>query len=60
MRDREREKETVVRRRSRLPHGEPDVGLDPRTLGSQSEPKANTQPLSHKVPQVLKIKSRSS
>ena len=26
---------------------EPDMGLDPRTLGSQPEPKADAQPLSH-------------
>ena len=26
---------------------EPDAGLDPRTLGSSPEPKADTQPLSH-------------
>ena len=26
---------------------EPDVGLDPRTLGSYPEPKADAQPLSH-------------
>ena len=28
-------------------HGEPDVGLDPRTRGSRPELKADTQPLSH-------------
>ena len=38
-RDRQREKQT--------PLGEPDVELDPRTLGSQPEPKANAQPLRH-------------
>ena len=27
--------------------GEPDVGLDPRTPGSHSKPKAAAQPLSH-------------
>ena len=27
--------------------GEPDVGLDPRTLGSGPEPKADAQSLSH-------------
>ena len=26
---------------------EPDAGLDPRTLGSRPEPKADTQPLNH-------------
>ena len=28
-------------------HREPNVGLDPRTLGSHPEPKADAQPLSH-------------
>ena len=37
----------IGRGRSRLPCGEPDVGLDPRTLGSQPEQKADAQPLSH-------------
>ena len=27
--------------------GEPNMGLDPRPLGSGPEPKADTQPLSH-------------
>ena len=37
-------------REKQAPHGagEPDdTGLDPRTLGSQPEPKADIQPLSH-------------
>ena len=38
MRDRERETQAPCR--------EPDVGLDPGTLGSRPEPKAATQPLS--------------
>ena len=38
-RDRQMEKQA--------PFGEPDVGLDPRTLGSGPEPKADTLPLSH-------------
>ena len=29
------------------PRREPDVGLDPGTLGPCPEPKADTQPLSH-------------
>ena len=37
MRDTEREKQA--------PCGEPDMGLDPRTLGSLQEPKADAQPL---------------
>ena len=36
----------IGRGRNRLP-SEPDVGLDPRTLGSRPEPKAYAQPLSH-------------
>ena len=35
------------RGRKQAPYGEPDVGLDPRTLGSHPEPKADAQPLSH-------------
>ena len=31
----------------RSSYGEPDAGLNPRTLGSQPEPKADTEPLSH-------------
>ena len=34
-------------REKQAPCREPDVGLDPRTLGSQPEPKADGQPLSH-------------
>ena len=37
----------IGRRRSRLPHKEPDVGLDPRTPGSQPQLKADAQPLNH-------------
>ncbi|XP_072629464.1 PCNA-interacting partner isoform X3 [Canis lupus baileyi] len=47
MRDTERGRDTS-RGRSRLPHGEADVGLDPRTPGSRPEPKAEAQPLSHR------------
>ena len=35
------------RGRSRLPAEEPDVGLDPRMLGSRPEPKAGAQQLRH-------------
>ena len=38
-RHRQKEKQT--------PCGEPDEGLNPGILGSQPEPKADTQPLSH-------------
>ena len=43
MRDRGRD---ISRGRNRLPAG-PDAELDPRTLGSQTEPKTDAQPLSH-------------
>ena len=43
-RDRERGRD---RGRSKLPAGEPNVRLDPGTLGSQPEPKADAQPLGH-------------
>ena len=46
-RHRERERQ---RHRQREREGlceEPDVGLDPRTLGSHPEPKSDAQPLSH-------------
>ena len=35
------------RQRKRLPYRGPDARLDPRTLGSRPEPKANAQLLSH-------------
>ena len=49
MRQRDREKEGGRDRgRSRLPtEQEPNVGLNPRTLGSQPEQTADTQPLNH-------------
>ena len=46
MRDTERGRDEG-RGRGRLPAGRPDVGLEPRTLGSHPEPKADAQPLSH-------------
>ena len=36
-----------MQREKQAPYGEPDVGLNPRTLGSWPEPKVDTQPLSH-------------
>ena len=51
MRDPQREAET--QKEKQAPCGEPGAGLYPRTLGSQPEPKADTQPLSHPgVPQM--------
>ena len=55
MRDTERERERERdggrqrhrQREKQAPCGEPDVGLNPRTPGSQPEPKADAQPLSH-------------
>ena len=45
MRDTERSRHS--RGRSRVPPGEPDVRLDPRTLESQLEQKVDSEPLSH-------------
>ena len=36
-----RERQRHRQREKQAPCGEPDVGLDPRTLGSQPEPKAD-------------------
>ena len=46
MRDTGRESETQAEGEAGSPR-EPDVGHDPRTLGSHPEPKADAQPLSH-------------
>ena len=43
---RDREKERPRQREKQAPYGEPNAGLDPRTLGSFPEPKADAQPLS--------------
>ena len=49
MRDTERERgrERHRQREKQAPRKEPDAGLDPRTLGSQPEPKADAQLLNH-------------
>ena len=54
MRDTERgrERQKNRQREKQAPHGEPDLGLNPRTPGSRPDPKADTQPLSH--PEVPK------
>ena len=44
--EREREAETQAGEKE-VPGGKPDVGLDPRTVGSHPEAKADTQQLSH-------------
>ena len=46
-RERGRERQRHRLREKQAPCGEPDVGLDSRTLGSCPEPKADTQPLNH-------------
>ena len=46
MRDTQR-RQRHKRRKKQAPCREPDVGLDPGTLGSRPEPKADAQPLSH-------------
>ena len=43
----QREAETHRQRENQAPRREPNMGLNPRTLGSQPELKADAQPLSH-------------
>ena len=43
----ERERQRHRQRENQAPCWEPDVGLDPGTLGSGPMPKAGTKPLSH-------------
>ena len=47
MRDTQRKEERQRQREKQAPCREPDGGLDPKTLGSPLEPKADAQPLSH-------------
>ena len=51
MREREREREGERQRHrqreKQAPCRKPNVGLDPRTLGSRTEPTADADPLSH-------------
>ena len=54
MRDTEKEAETRQREKQ-APRRELNAGLDPRTLGSHPEPKADAQPLSHPGVPILKI-----
>ena len=42
-----RERQRHRQREKQAPYGEPNVGLNPRTPGSQPEPNADAQPLSH-------------
>ena len=47
MRDTERERQRHRQREKQAPCRKPDMGLDPGTLGSCPEPKADAQLLSH-------------
>ena len=47
MRDTHRERQRHRQREKQSPCREPDVGLDPGTMGSHPEWKADAQPLSH-------------
>ena len=47
MRERERGGQRHRQREKQAPHGEPDVGLDPRTPRLGLELKADIEPLSH-------------
>ena len=47
MRDTEGERQRQRQREKQVPCEKPDAGLDPRTVGSCPEPKADAQPLSH-------------
>ena len=49
MRDTEREGQRHRQREKQAPCRDPDVGLDPGTLGIRPELKAGAQPLSHPV-----------
>ena len=58
MRDTERERECAQQRHrqreNQAPCRETDIGLHPRTPGSQPEPKADAQPLSYSgAPKVV-------
>ena len=44
----------INEREKQAPRGEPEVGFNPRTLGSRPEPKADARPRSHPgVPHLL-------
>ena len=47
MRDTQRERQRHRQREKQAPCRDPNAGLDPRTLGSRPEPKADAHPLSH-------------
>ena len=54
--ERGRERQRHRRREKQAACREPDVGLDPGTLGSCPGPKAGTKPLSHsEIPNLLNL-----
>ena len=54
MRDTERERQRHRQREKQAPCGEPDAGLNPRTLGSRPKPEADAQSLSHSgIPETI-------
>ena len=53
MRDTHTERQGHRQREKQAPCRRPDAGLDPRTLGSHPEPKADTQLLNHPVVLVI-------
>ena len=58
MRDTQRQRHR--QREKQAPSGEPDVGLDSRTPGSQPEPKAGAKPLRHPgIPALIIINATS-
>ena len=59
MRDTQRERQRHRQREKQAPSREPDAGLNPRTPGSQPEPKADAQPLSHSgAPRIYIFKEK--
>ena len=55
----ERQRERHRQRKKQAPCREPDVGLDPRTPGSRSGPKADAKPLSHTGSRIILISENS-
>ena len=54
------ERQRKGQREKPAPHGEPDAGLNPRTPGPQSEPKADCKPLSHPgVPRFICFREKA-
>ena len=60
MRDGETQRQRHRQREKQAPCREPNVGLDPRTLGSRPGPKAEAQLLSHPGVSINKILKENS